>query len=61
MPLFKHVEIKNLPELDDYKVESINNGEIVDNVLLDEVNMKIQKLENLIYSGSNNVLIYGEK
>lgn len=58
---FKNVIIKNLPELDNHTFESIKNIDTVDDILLAEVNKKFQEVEDILFSGSNNVLIVGEK
>ena len=59
---FKNCEVKNLPELDDNSFEKImdidgklgeNNTEII--------NDKFSKIENMLVSGSGNILITAEK
>ena len=58
---FKNIVIKNLPELDDHVFEGIAPIESVKEELLQQVNKRLLKIDNILYASSGNVLIIGEK
>ena len=58
---FKNVVIKNLPELDKHKFENIENIENINENLVHELNNKFQAIDDMLFAGSGNVLIIGEK
>ena len=59
---FKNSEIKNIPELDSNPFEAIMDldGKLGENTL-DIINDKFSKIENMLISGSGNIIIAAEK